>query len=642
MKINNASDRPLWMSALATAEVGAMLVDPFEDQILDANNAMETLVERTGDALASLKLRDLFGADLPRLIVLSEECLDRGRAWSDALSIILPDGEWTRGVELFLSRFEQEGRVGILMICNRLDTIRARRAKAEYDRIRRDDDDATSVGRMETLFRDLERGNQLILNAAGEGIYGINAQGSTTFLNPAAERMLGWRSEELVGRNAHQVMHHSHEHGDAYPIASCPIYAAFSDGAVRRVTDEVFWRRDGSSFPVDYTSTPIEDNGRLVGAVVVFRDVSDQREAETKLRAALTEVEELTNRLSEENAFLHDEIRSGQAFGEIIGNSRPVQKVVQQIQLVAPTDASVLITGESGTGKELIAHAIHTASARSTKPFIKVNCAAIPRDLFESEFFGHRKGAFTGAIADRIGRFEMADGGTIFLDEIGEMPLEMQGKLLRAVQEGCFERVGDARTIEADFRVIAATNRDLKTEVRRKRFREDLYFRIAVFPIEAAPLRERVEDIPQLTQHFIAQVARSRNEPPRACSLSDMARLETYPWPGNIRELRNVVEHAMIVSGAGRLRFPLLDAPEDTEKAAMRLDGDAGRIVTMAQMQAAERLNILRALEASGGRVSGRGGAAERLDTKPQTLYSKIKRFKIDAAEIRRGAGKAP
>lgn len=639
MKNHNPAPDDLWPAAMAQIEAAAFVIDPYGNRILDANGAASALLEREHTALLALPLQQLFAGTMPGFIVLTDECLAKGTAWSDRLTLTLPDAGRVRDVEAFLSHFTDGGNDYVLAQFYRLDTLRVRRAKAEYERMRRDDDDAAHLGRMEKLFRDLERGNQLILNAAGEGIYGINARGDTTFLNPAAERMLGWRSEELVGRNAHQVMHHSHEHGDGYPIADCPIYAAFSDGEVRRVTGEVFWRRDGSYFPVEYTSTPIEDGGRLVGAVVVFRDVSEQRDAERKLRAALAEVEELTERLAKENAFLQDEIRSGQAFGEIIGDSPPVAKVIQQIRMVAPTDASVLITGESGTGKELIAHAIHTASPRSARPFIKVNCAAIPRELFESEFFGHCKGAFTGAVADRIGRFEMADGGTIFLDEIGEMPLDMQGKLLRALQEGRFERVGDARTITADFRVIAATNRVLRDEVQKKRFREDLYFRIAVFPIEAVPLRERVSDIPLLLRHFIEQVSPARDEENRAISVSDVERLQAYPWPGNIRELRNIVEHAMIVSGSGRLRFPLLDMPVERAGKAMDPASTPATIATYAEMHAANRLNILRAVESAGGRISGEGGAAERLGIKPQTLYSQLRKLKIDAHAIRLKSG---
>ena len=257
---------------------------------------------------------------------------------------------------------------------------------------------------------------------------------------------------------------------------------------MHNVDGEVFWRKDGTPVWVEYTSTPIRDRGMVVGAVIVFRDVSQRREADEKLHAALAEVDRLRERLELENAYLQEEIRIETNPRGIIGQSAAIQKTLRQVKLVAPTTAAVMITGESGTGKELIARAIHEASSRRDRPLIRVNCAAIPRELFESEFFGHVKGAFTGAVRDRIGRFELADGGTLFLDEVGEIPLELQGKLLRVLQEGNFERVGEERTRAVDVRLIAATNRDLKQEVARGRFREDLYFRLNVFPVESVPL----------------------------------------------------------------------------------------------------------------------------------------------------------
>ena len=325
--------------------------------------------------------------------------------------------------------------------------------------------------------------NQLILRAAGEGIYGVNAEGKTTFVNPAAARMLGWKAEDLVGHDMHSIVHHTRPDGSHYPEHDCPIYAAFRDGAVHQVDTEVFWRKDGTSFWVEYTSTPIRDHGHVVGAVIVFRDITQRREADEKLRAAREEVDRLRERLELENAYLQEEIRIEGNHHGIVGRSAAIQKVLRQVELVAPTDATVLITGESGTGKELIARAIHDASKRSRRPLIRVNCATIPRELFESEFFGHAKGAFAGAERDGVGRFELADGGTLFLDEVADMPVELQGKLLRVLEENNFERVGDEQTRTVDVRVIAATKRDLKQEVRRGRFREDLYFRLDVFPI---------------------------------------------------------------------------------------------------------------------------------------------------------------
>jgi PAS domain S-box-containing protein len=352
----------------------------------------------------------------------------------------------------------------------------------------------------EQLFQEIEKGNQLLPQAAGDGIYGVNADGITTFINPAAERLLGYNADELVGKNMHEMVHGRHPDGSHYCVKQCPIYAAFNDGAVHHVDDEVFWRKDGSVFPVEYTSTPIVEHGMLIGAVIIFRDISDRKEAEDNLRSALEQVKTLQRRLEEENAYLQEEIRTEHNYREIIGSSAAIRQVIQKIQQVAPTNSTTLITGESGTGKELIARAMHLSSERSDRPLIRVNCAAIPRDLFESEFFGHVRGAFTGATHDRAGRFELADGGTLFLDEVGEIPLELQGKLLRVLQECQYERIGEEKTRNVDVRIIAATNKDLVQAVVAKNFREDLYFRLQVLPIHLPPLRERQEDIPPVGQ----------------------------------------------------------------------------------------------------------------------------------------------
>jgi PAS domain S-box-containing protein len=492
----------------------------------------------------------------------------------------------------------------------------------------------TEWQRAERVFRDIERENRLILRAAGEGIYGVNAEGKTTFVNPAAERMLGWTADELVGKDIHSIVHHTHPDGTHYPHEDCPIYAAFRDGAVHTVVDEVFWRKDGSPVWVEYTSTPIRDRNVIVGAVIVFRDVTERRESDIRLRAALAEVGQLRERLELENAYLQEEIRIEMNAG-IVGTSEPVQAVLRQIRLVGPTTATVLITGESGTGKELIARAIHEASERSDRPLIRVNCAAIPRELFESEFFGHVKGAFTGAIRDRIGRFELADGGTLFLDEVGEIPLELQSKLLRVLQEGVFERVGEERTRRVDVRVIAATNRDLKQAVHRRQFREDLFFRLNVFPIESVPLRERRTDIPLLAQHFLERENQAKRLNLRL-SEADIARLCHYDWPGNVRELQNVIERASILSRNGRLTIDLPDALRHETVAALKsqLAPVAGEILTETQLRVLEQDNIRAALKACKGKVSGPGGAAQLLGMKPTTLASRIKALQLDLAHL--------
>jgi formate hydrogenlyase transcriptional activator len=492
----------------------------------------------------------------------------------------------------------------------------------------------------DAAFGRIERENQLILRAAGEGIYGVNAEGKTTFVNPAAERMLGWRAEELVGHDMHSLVHHTHADGSHYHDHDCPIYAAFRDGAVHQVDHEKFWRKDGTSFWVDYTSTPIRDNSVLIGAVIVFRDVSQRHEADEKLRAAHQEVERLRKKLELENAYLQEQIRIDGNHHGIIGRSAAIQQTLRQVDLVAPTDATALITGESGTGKELVARAIHDDSKRSNRPLIRVNCAAIPADLFESEFFGHAKGAFTGALRDRIGRFELADGGTLFLDEVGEIPIALQGKLLRVLQEGQFERVGEARTRNVDVRVIAATNRDLKAQVRRGGFREDLYFRLNVFPIELVPLRERVDDIPLLAVHLLREATKKLKTGEVRLTEGDARRLSAYAWPGNVRELQNVIERAAILARNGRVRIDLPDLGGSIQL-GRRAQAAGGKppVLTDDDRRERDRINIMAALDACGGKIFGRGGAAEMLDVKPTTLASRIKTLGI---RFERGAQQQP
>jgi len=364
--------------------------------------------------------------------------------------------------------------------------------------------DASDRRKAERELNQAYADNRMLLEAAGEGIYGLDCEGNTTFVNPSAATMLGYSAEELIGQPMHSLLHHTKPDGSHYHKEDCPIYAAFKDGAVHRIDDDIFWRKDGASFPVSFTSTPIYKDEKITGAVVVFKDVTERKQAEEKIQKAYAEIEGMKERLEAENLYLQEEINTDHEFKDIIGQSRAVKQLLQQVELVAPTAASVLITGESGTGKELVARAIHERGDRSERPLIRVNCAAIPAELFESEFFGHVKGSFTGAVKDRAGRFELADGGTIFLDEVGEIPIALQSKLLRVLQEGQYERVGDERTRKVDVRLIAATNRNLQEEVAAGNFREDLYFRLNVFPIEAVPLRERLDDIPLLTQHFLA------------------------------------------------------------------------------------------------------------------------------------------
>ena len=607
----------------------AMLVfEPYHNQIIDANQSVCRLLGYAKQELLTLKVSHLHIHEVPALVVFTQSVLYQGHGWTKELSCRRKNGT-TIAVEYSATRLKADGKEFIAVVLrDRAQLKRLHETAEANDYVRQG---ISEWKKIEKIFHEIEKENQLILSAAGEGIYGVNADGKTTFVNPAAERILGWKAEELVGREIHSIMHHSKADGSIYPVRECPIYAAFCDGVVHQVDNEVFWRQDGTPIAVEYTSTPIEDNGRLVGAVVVFRDVSDRKEAEANLRAALAEVERLKKRLEMENAYLLEEINAEYNYKEIIGKSVAVQKVIQQIELVAPTDANVLITGETGTGKELIARAIHEASLRRDRPLIRVNCAAIPRGLFESEFFGHVKGAFTGAVSDRTGRFELADGGTLFLDEVGEIPLELQSKLLRVLQEGQFEKVGDTKTRKVNVRVIAATNRELKIEARQQRFREDLYFRLNVFPIESAPLRERIMDVPLLASHFLNRATKKFSKSNLRFTQGDIARLQAYHWPGNIRELENVIERAVIVSQHGRLRFDFPDT--EVEAAIVASDRSAAsvqaEVLTDKERRRRDRENIIAALKASKGKVFGPGGAAELLSVKPTTLASRMKRLGI-------------
>lgn len=478
--------------------------------------------------------------------------------------------------------------------------------------------------------------HELILDAAGEGIYGLDAEGRTTFGNSATMEILGWDPEDIIGKKAHDVHHHSHPDGSPYPREECPIYAALKDGEVHRVDDEVFWHTNGSAVPVEYTSTPIRQDDKILGAVVVFRDVSERKEIERQREAAYLEIKRLKEQLELERDYLRDELKVTSYFGEIIGVSRALKRTLAQIEAVAATTANVLILGESGVGKEMVARAIHAKSSRAARPLVKVNCASIPKDLFESEFFGHVKGAFTGAHRDRVGRLQLADGGTLFLDEVGEIPLSLQGKLLRALQEQEFERVGEDRTMKVDVRVVAATNRELEAEVKAGQFRQDLYYRLSVFPVAVPPLRERPEDIALLAQHFLARSCAELRRDSLRLSKQQVQRLQRHSWPGNIRELKNVIERAVILSKGNRARLDLA-MPAETSPLA-RAEGGTGNsdsFVTDKEIRELEKTNMIAALRHANWRIWGSDGAAELLGLKPSTLTYRMKVLGIRKNEER-------
>jgi len=432
--------------------------------------------------------------------------------------------------------------------------------------------------------------------------------------NRAAMRILGLKPEEIAGTFGKSLVPDTPEAQRRLREALDPVgHGTDASGVVL----ELRRKDNGKPVWVQWWSRPA-GGGDYTRSM--FIDITDRVLMEQEQR-----------RLQDQNAYLWEEIRSGHNFGDMIGNSPRLRKVKEQIELVAPTDAAVLITGESGTGKELVARAVHDHSERKSRPVIKLNCSAVPEGLFESEFFGHVRGAFTGALKDKPGRFELADSGTLFLDEIGDVPLAMQAKLLRVLQEKELERVGDTRTRKVNVRIIAATNRDLKKEVDAGRFREDLFYRLSVFPIEVPPLRQRPEDIPPLVEHFLRQSSKRMNRPAARISQAALSQLTTHDWPGNVRELQNTVERAVILSRGGPLRF---DLPEpDTSRDPVAHGAQTASppvLLTRKEMKRQERDAIAAALKQTGGKIFGPNGAAELLGMKPTTLTSRITALKLN------------
>jgi formate hydrogenlyase transcriptional activator len=375
----------------------------------------------------------------------------------------------------------------------------------------------------------------------------------------------------------------------------------------------------------------------FAGDCAFLSQIANQVAIAVENALAFGQIRELKEKLSQEKLYLEDEIRSEMNFAQIIGNSASLRKVLKHVETVAPTDSTVLIYGETGTGKELIARAIHDLSPRRSKPFVKLNCAAIPTGLLESELFGHEKGAFTGAIAQRIGRFEVADGGTIFLDEIGEIPLELQTKLLRVLQEREFERLGSSRTLRTDARLIAATNRDLEAMVSEQKFRSDLFFRLNVFPVHVPPLRERQGDIPLLVRHFTQQFSRRMKKAIDTIPSAAMDALCRYHWPGNIRELQNVIERAVIISTGPALSVDISDlkfpkaghAVEETTSPKSPTNGALHDV-----LERSERQHILKALQQCNWVVAGLNGAAAHLGMKRSTLQQRIRKLGIARGSV--------
>src|SRR5580692_6535363 len=669
-------------------------------------------------------------------------------------------------------------------------------------------EDNTLRVQTEDILRNSDELNRLILDSASEAICGCDSEGNCLFSNPSAARMLGYdHPAELLGKNMHALEHHTRKDGTPYPIEECPIYIGFHKNENIHRDDEVYWRKDGTSFPVEFWSYLIVREGKTLGAVITYIDITKRKQAEAALRkseeknrmllqinnaiitnltqqallrsiskalhpvisfdrCAITlyqperdsfrflavegellsdyfrtgleisrnetcgswvfdhqrplvrrdlekekqypnerrlaaegiqsmcviplalqgkcigllsvvsqqrdrysdedaaflqevsnqvalavqnmqsyqEIAGLKARLEKENVYLREELRAEHNFEEIVGNSPALLKVLHAVEQVAPTNSTVLIYGETGTGKELVARAIHSRSSRNGRALVSVNCSAISAGLVESELFGHLKGAFTGALERRIGRFELANGGTIFMDEVGELPLETQAKLLRVLQEQEFEPVGSSRSLRVDVRVIAATNRNLHEAVQSGRFRSDLFYRLNVFPLELPPLRERRSDIPKLVAFCLSQFSKRLGKKIDGVSQESVDNLVNYPWPGNIRELQNVMERAIILSAGPTLRLdrdlmPVaaaakgMETPETGAPRDCQVDLESPR--PLLTLEEVERNHILAALEHTSGVVDGPKGAAKILNRHPNTLRHRMDKLGIKGSRHR-------
>ena len=474
--------------------------------------------------------------------------------------------------------------------------------------------------RLEQHYRGLYRATPAMLHT-------VDSHGRIIHVSDRWLQSLGYRREDVLGRMITDFMGPE----TRLTLGGGRLEDVIAHGELEN-EPRAYVAKSGEVLEVVVSATADRDpSGAVVALLVASTDVTERNRAERQLRAAFEENARLRAELERERDYLREEVQVSMNYGRIIGESSALKKMLARIEAVAQTSASVLIQGESGVGKELVAHVIHARSPRSQGPLVKVNCASIPHELFESEFFGHVRGAFTGAVRDRVGRFELADGGTIFLDEVGEIPLDLQSKLLRVLQESEYERVGDDHTHSVDVRVVAATNRDLEQAVAEGKFREDLFYRLSVFPIEVPPLRERGDDVLQIASHFLERTCQEFGHRPLTLSKQQAALLKRYDWPGNIRELKNVIERAVILSRGKVLRLDLamsdiLNSAEVTEANAPE---GVVRLMTEAELLDLERKNTLLALERAQWRVSGPNGAAKLLGVKPTTLADRMRKLKL-------------
>jgi PAS domain S-box-containing protein len=470
----------------------------------------------------------------------------------------------------------------------------------------------------EKELKDSEEQFRALIENSSDFTMILNEDGVYKYISPSVKRISEFSPQDVLAKNISEFVHPDDEH-----FINETIHKAFQNpGQVFSIAD--FRMRTGkeenrwSNLEGLFAAMP--DTPGINGIVANCRDISKRKKAEYALKKALTEVEQLKNRLQAENIYLQDEIKIEHNFEEIISRNVGFKEVLDKIVQVAPTDSTVLVLGETGTGKELLARAIHNVSNRAERPLVKVDCAALPANLIESELFGHEQGAFTGARNRKIGRFELADGGTVFLDEIGELPLELQVKLLRIIQDGELERLGGSKTIKVNVRIIAATNRDLKQEVEAGTFREDLFYRLNVFPIKTPPLRARKDDIPMLVNHFIKKYSTKVGKKIESIPQNVMDSLQTYNWPGNIRELENIIERAVILTKGFTLE---LDDPLEHPSKPLE---ESENLLTLKEN---ERTFIFKMLEECNWVIQGEQGAAARLGIPPSTLRDRMKKHRL-------------
>ncbi|MBT5220325.1 MAG: sigma 54-interacting transcriptional regulator [Woeseia sp.] len=478
--------------------------------------------------------------------------------------------------------------------------------------------ETTDLARADWKYRQLYRSTPAMLHTLDE-------DGCVVTVTEHWLQKMGYTRDEVVGRSIIEF----YSEADRQRVTADYLQSLINNGEFSNESRQLV-TKDGKVLDLLMSAISERDaSGKVRRMLVASKDLTERNKAERELRQALAENASLRDELERERDYLREEVNVAMNFGRIIGRSSALKHMLAQVEAVARTPASVLILGESGVGKELVAHAIHARSGREDAPLVKVNCASIPKELFESEFFGHVKGAFTGAHRDRVGRFQLADGGTIFLDEVGEIPLELQGKLLRVLQESEFERVGDDVTRSVDTRVIAATNRNLEKLVLDGNFREDLFYRISVFPIEVPPLRKRPDDVVQLAQHFLEQTCTDFGRKSLHLTKAQANALEVYDWPGNVRELKNVIERAVILTKGEALRLDLsMPATlQSSTNAGVQAPYNYGDLLTEDQMRGLQKQNLRKALEQCNWRVSGKEGAAALLGIRPTTLSDRIKSF---------------